>query len=328
MFDSNILDVMIGIVFVFLLLSVATSWFTELFALIFRFRSKDLKKYLVNWLNDGSVDQFVEKLYDSKTISALYDKTKNLDGPSFISPKDFVTGVIETALTTKGEITTDTQTEITEKLQENLPDALKFPIIAFLNDISKPIADAEAEIVDLRKSLEEWFDSAMDRCMGIYKRKVYWIGLIGAMFLAFFANIDTVAITRALWENQDLQLAVAATAVEYATTVDELDLPDNGEGDPLEQAAEALEKTQETLVEMQELELPLFWEVGDMVDDDEYNQNLGHVFSDGYLILTKFLGLAMTGLAASFGSPIWFDLLKQLVNLRSTGPKPGEETKK
>jgi hypothetical protein len=41
----------------------------------------------------------------------------------------------------------------------------------------------------------------------------------------------------------------------------------------------------------------------------------------------KFLGLAMTALAASFGSPIWFDLLKQLVNLRSTGPKPGEETK-
>ena len=52
MFDSNILDVLIGVVFVFLLLSVATSWFVEFIAQIFRIRATHLKKYLKVWMGE------------------------------------------------------------------------------------------------------------------------------------------------------------------------------------------------------------------------------------------------------------------------------------
>lgn len=323
MFDSNILDVMIGVVFVFLLLSVATSWFTELVAQIFRLRAHHLKKYLVEWLDAGAADSFVNKLYESKVISALYKKGQWRAGPSFISPKDFVSGLVEAALTTDAGIVADTQADMAAYIQENLPETIQYPIIAFMNDLTRPVTEAEAQLVDLRKDLEEWFNSAMDRCIGFYKRKVYWVGLVGAIFFAVFANIDTVAVARALWDNQDVRLEVANTAIDYIDTVS---LPEEGAGDPLEEAGAAMENIEETLADMQELELPLFWETGPMVGEDQYNQNLNHVLDDPSLWLPKFLGIAMTALAASFGSPIWFDLLKQLVNLRSTGPKPGEKT--
>ncbi|MEU7908022.1 hypothetical protein [Actinoplanes sp. NPDC049118] len=39
--------------------------------------------------------------------------------------------------------------------------------------------------------------------------------------------------------------------------------------------------------------------------------------------LLKLLGLALTAAAAAIGAPFWFDLLNRLVNLRSTGRRPG-----
>ncbi|MEM6770722.1 MAG: hypothetical protein AAF597_09080 [Bacteroidota bacterium] len=40
---------------------------------------------------------------------------------------------------------------------------------------------------------------------------------------------------------------------------------------------------------------------------------------------TKVLGFILTALAISMGAPFWFDLLKKLVNIRSSGARPYEE---
>ncbi len=43
-----------------------------------------------------------------------------------------------------------------------------------------------------------------------------------------------------------------------------------------------------------------------------------------YDLFSKFLGFILTALAISMGAPFWFDLLKKLVNVRSTGSRPYE----
>jgi hypothetical protein len=43
-----------------------------------------------------------------------------------------------------------------------------------------------------------------------------------------------------------------------------------------------------------------------------------------YDILSKVLGFILTALAISMGAPFWFDLLKKLVNIRSSGSRPYE----
>ncbi len=44
-----------------------------------------------------------------------------------------------------------------------------------------------------------------------------------------------------------------------------------------------------------------------------------------YELISKLLGFILTALAVSMGAPFWFDLLKKLVNVRSTGARPYQE---
>jgi hypothetical protein len=44
--------------------------------------------------------------------------------------------------------------------------------------------------------------------------------------------------------------------------------------------------------------------------------------------LTKLLGILLTGAAAAQGAPFWFDILKKLINVRSSGANPAEEKPK
>ena len=98
MFNSNILDVMIGVVFIFMLLSMATSWFTEFWAQVLKLRSMHLKDYLRDWIDSGNAAGFVEDLYKGNVIGALYDsapedpdkidKVENMATLSFVLPHE------------------------------------------------------------------------------------------------------------------------------------------------------------------------------------------------------------------------------------------------
>jgi hypothetical protein len=45
-------------------------------------------------------------------------------------------------------------------------------------------------------------------------------------------------------------------------------------------------------------------------------------------LLLSILGCLLTALAGSLGAPFWFDLLKKVANLRGSGPKPEEQTRR
>jgi hypothetical protein len=40
---------------------------------------------------------------------------------------------------------------------------------------------------------------------------------------------------------------------------------------------------------------------------------------------SKVIGILITAAAAAQGAPFWFDILKKLINVRSTGPNPSEQ---
>jgi hypothetical protein len=43
--------------------------------------------------------------------------------------------------------------------------------------------------------------------------------------------------------------------------------------------------------------------------------------------LYKYLGILITALATMQGAPYWFDILKKLINVRSSGVNPAEKPK-
>ncbi len=44
--------------------------------------------------------------------------------------------------------------------------------------------------------------------------------------------------------------------------------------------------------------------------------------------LLKLVGLLISGVAAAQGAPFWFDILKNIVNIRTSGAKPAEKSAK
>jgi hypothetical protein len=313
-----------------MLLSMATTWFTEFWAQILKLRSMHLKNYLRAWIDDGNLTGLVDDLYQGNVIGALYKKKEkgwlvDRQGPSFISAGDFVTALFEASIDAELGQVHHEFADFKRYLRDNarIPDKLREPLLTIMSEAAAKAANPVDKMVLARKEIENWYDSVMDRAEGYYKRMVWWYGLGCAIFLAMICNIDTIAISRALWENQELRLSVVATATEYAETVDFLELElKEGDGDtPGELAYSALQEVGATLTEIETTQLPIFWKAAEG-QDDPYHQQLANAFCTFESSISKIGGILLTATAASFGAQIWFDLLKQLVNLRGTGPKP------
>jgi hypothetical protein len=169
---------------------------------------------------------------------------------------------------------------------EQLPDALRKPLAVF-------VRDATGDLERFRGNLERWFDDAMDRVSGFYKRKVQLAVLAYAILVTAALNIDSVAFATRLWTD-DLVRSAAVAAAERQQ---------QGQ-DP--SATRLLE-------EVRGLDLPLGWSAADPLRDPPSGLA-------GWLL--KLLGLAVTVLALTLGAPFWFDVLSRVARLRSTGPPP------
>jgi hypothetical protein len=94
-FGSGVLDVAIGVAFVYLLLSLICSAVTEGIARIFAMRSSNLKDGIRNLLDDQGEVGYVQALYEHPLISGLYrqgwfDRLVRRDGkPSYIPSRTF-----------------------------------------------------------------------------------------------------------------------------------------------------------------------------------------------------------------------------------------------
>lgn len=180
----------------------------------------------------------------------------------------------------------------------NLPDGhpAKVPLARFLilagGDKDRFVA-----------SLEGWFNGAMDRLSGWYKRKTQ-LFLIGyALILTVLFNVDSINIASSLYRNGPVRAAVAAAA----------------------EKAPDLRTAQEVIRQASDLSLPLGWVRRSTIDAATAagSANPGRELPPRSQDLAlKLLGLAITVGALLFGSTFWFDLLGNVANLRNAGPKP------
>ena len=114
---SNILEVAIGLIFVFMVVSLFVSWVQETIASIFSLRSKHMIEVIQVLLDPEGEDskafetiglrkkiseipstkevQFVKKFYDSPLVKSL---SKPNDFPSYVDPGDFANYVLDYVL--------------------------------------------------------------------------------------------------------------------------------------------------------------------------------------------------------------------------------------
>jgi len=99
MFNSSVIDVAIGLVFVFLLLSLIASSAKEGLESFFKRRARDLEKGIQELIG-GDGDQFIASLYDHGLINSLFTGSyatakKTGDLPSYIPSKNFALALMD-----------------------------------------------------------------------------------------------------------------------------------------------------------------------------------------------------------------------------------------
>jgi hypothetical protein len=208
MFGSTILEVAIGVLFVYLLLSLLCSALGELIESFVRFRSRDLKKGIKNLLHRQDL---VKDFFNHPLIKPLGEN------PSYIPARTFSMALWDLATTEATERKRDAaaltqNTDAVKGLIASLDDgkykAVKISLLILIDQAGNDIGKARANI-------EEWYNDAMDRVSGYYKRRVQWM-LIGIGLLAAASlNIDTVNVARVFWYNETLRGSVAAAAENY-----------------------------------------------------------------------------------------------------------------
>lgn len=189
MFGSTILDVAMGLIFSFLMISLVTSAVTEGIASALSWRANTLLQGVKDLLNDPQFSGLALKIYNHAAVNPRSNGTA-LSGaeltakPSYIDAKQFAAAFMDVA-----ELVQDTSlTALQVKVNATVPDP---QLNKLLNGM---IARTGGNINRIGEEIAAWFDTGMDRVAGVYKRKVQlWAFFIG-LGLAIILNVDTVKI--------------------------------------------------------------------------------------------------------------------------------------
>jgi hypothetical protein len=126
--------------------------------------------------------------------------------PSYISPETFSKAFLAAAAVPEalGANRKPTNANNGKPLHANTQE-----LIATLHAV------APGNIDDLRKNVEDWYNDAMDRVSGWYKRETQGILLILGLILAIAFNADSLMLARAFWADPNLRAGVVAAAQQY-----------------------------------------------------------------------------------------------------------------
>jgi hypothetical protein len=328
MLGSDILEVSIGVVFVFVLMSTICTAVREGLEAWLKTRASYLEFGIRQLLHDPRGRGIAKQVFDHPFLSGLFVgryrsddarkeprrrllvRDRNL--PSYIPARNFALALMDVAA--RGPVEQ-------RALDAAGPQISAANIRANIASIDNPhVQRALLAAVDLAQDdmgrtqayLEAWYDSAMDRVSGWYKRSTQNILFVISLVVVVALNVNTITIADYLFRHDAVRSTIIAGA-ENATghadarqRLDELHLPLGwtGEGAKAswgaprtrgERAAQAGASVDEIAVEA--------W-------DD---------------IFAPLLGWLITAFAATLGAPFWFDLLNKVMVIRST-VKPHEKS--
>lgn len=273
MFDSNVLEVGIGMIVCFASTALIASSLQEALASVLRLRARTLLTGINELLNGQNL---VVAIYNHALVNPRSDgKATSIAtiskrwAPSYIEPANFARALVDS-------------------LQKSDPAANMRPILDSITDpqvrqcLCSLYERANLSTADFEASIAKWFDSAMDRVAGAYKRQTQLLTFVLALVVAVALNIDAYRIMISLW-------AISTHGMLHVT-VPALDQQD---------ASKAFSSL---------AQLPIGW-----VRGQSYNCDF---------ILGAIPGWIVAATSTLFGAPFWFGILGKVAILRGAGDKP------
>jgi hypothetical protein len=189
--SNAIFDIAIGLVLMYLVLSLIGTVINEFIATLSRARASTLKTAVAKILDNPtlSADFYNHGLIDSTNKAAAGDHA------SYFSSQTFAMAVLGSLDPTKPLPGFADIKGAIEKLPDcNIRDVLLAQVVA-----------ANGSLDALRAGIAKYFDDAMDRVSGIYKQYLKWISLGVGLFIVTLLNADSIAVGTSLWKDSSLR---------------------------------------------------------------------------------------------------------------------------
>jgi hypothetical protein len=306
MFGSQALEVAIGMALIFFIVATASSAVVDLISSLLKKRSKDLRKTVYRLLSgektvpnqSGSQDatsEFMKQLLESSPVAGLAAAAK--DYPSYIPAKNFAEGVLS-IVSSKFDGDSKKMDDVLDSLPDNLG-----------NHLREVAGRVGSDIVAIQAGIEDWFDSAMDRASGGFKRWSRWVLIVVATVIIVAFNVDAVDIGTTLWTSEEVRVEVAGNAPDI--------VEDSVDGEATPTASAAIEQVSTVLA-------PFGWKQTLCPDENTQCDVGDYAANFGSAAWGHLLGWFITVMLVSLGAPFWYGALSKLVALRDTGAKPGK----
>lgn len=351
MFNSETLEVGIGMAFLFLLMSLICTGIKEWLESLLKWRAMDLERALRTLLDDnkGELSAYffshplISSLFQGKydpsrlkksTLQRWFNDTdamhmplsarRNL--PSYIPSDQFAKALMD--IVGRGPASVDgedpPQLLTLEQLRERAA-ALRSTVLRRV--LLTAIDHADGNLKQATDNLQHWFDSAMDRASGWYKRRTQTILFILGLSAAAILNVDSLYIMGRLTADKTFREAVLNAAAKAQ--------------DPAAANAAAqdgLRVAQQARKELNDIGMPMGW-----AEDKNWPMELRPIQFQAcdpktvpncasmkmpslYSVVRLLLGWLISAFAVMLGAPFWFDVLNKFMVVRST-VKPREKSR-
>jgi hypothetical protein len=300
MFDFAALDVALGVIFVYLVLALACSALNETISSVLSWRAKFLREGIANLLdpeNNSNGRTLATQLYGHPLINSLIrpvSRKGKLRYPSYLPSRAFASALLD--FDRKGA-----SRSVDEAIAAVPSPQVRAALTTLRN--SAKVKEGEEEAAAFKRAVEAWYDDAMERVSGWYRRRVQVVMWVLAAGIAFSLNVDTIRIADHLWKDKTVRSAVVARTQNPPVTTEPGDISEFSH----------------QVDDLKELKLPIGWSIETQPEG----------FWDWLRrILLKGTGLILTAAALTLGAPFWFDVLGKVARIRSAGARPKEEEAK
>ncbi len=297
------LEVIVGMIFTFMLLSLLGTTFNELVSSWRGWRGFYLEEALKRLLEYKDNPAVFNKFKENAMFRQLMQHAAPLrvsQAPAYLSSTNF-SSILSNVLKKKN------------KAIKSVDDYLaELPEDSQLRAVLEQFKEEGHTTVEAYKArMQTWYDDVMWQSSGWYKRHLQFVTFFVGLGIAIVLNADSFQIYSHLSSNAESRQEMAALAKTFANeneTLPTFVAPNDS------LSASQIKEEMKKAVNTPEMRtayniLGLGWNTEDVT-----------VNFKGWLM--RLLGWLITALAISLGAPFWFDILKKIVTIQGTGSVP------
>lgn len=286
---SQVLEMTIGLIFIYYVLGSIVSLITQWINEGFDTRGRSLERHLMKIVGDKHVDEFV-KLPQLQSLRPIRYKNWFSVFTSATEPKKIekipAATLVDSYFDFVG-LTASKEFELDE-LKELIN---AFPESEGKQAMLKWVSQGVTNIEELRKRTLNYFTGVMEQAAATFRSNARSFVIVLSIMLTLLLGTDSIQLARTLWNNASVR-ALAVAQAEMVVQQEGM----QADVDDLIQQLTALEIVK------------IGWWQTDLPEPG--SSAMQWVMFVGL----KFLGLGLTAMAVSQGSSFWYDLLKKVVS--------------